>query len=196
MNRNLKKAIVVITCLFLFPPYGAFAEEQRETATVARVIDGDTIELGDGRKLRYIGIDTPETRHPQVGVECFGAEAAERNVELVAGKTIQMEKDISESDRYGRLLRYVYVGEVMVNAQLVQEGYAHAVAYPPDVKHQEVFTALEDAARAESRGLWGAACEAGAVQGVRTQWWVELILELFSVPAVWREVVREIISTM
>ena len=78
-------------------------------AVVKRVIDGDTIELDNGKTLRYIGIDTPETKHPTKGVQCFGEEAYKKNKELVEGKRVQLEKDVSETDRYGRLLRYVFV---------------------------------------------------------------------------------------
>ena len=82
-------------------------------AQVVRVIDGDTIEVsvaGQTHKVRYIGIDTPETKHPTKPVEPFGPEAAAKNEELVGGKIVGLEEDISETDRYGRLLRYVYVG--------------------------------------------------------------------------------------
>src|SRR3990172_7201954 len=83
--------------------------DKREKVKVTRVIDGDTIELGDGRRVRYIGIDTPETVDPRKPVECFGKEAAAKNRELVDGKMVEMEKDASETDKYGRLLRYIYV---------------------------------------------------------------------------------------
>ena len=79
-------------------------------ATVVRVIDGDTIEVeidGTSYRVRYIGIDTPETVHPQKPVECFGKEASEKNRELVEGKRVRLEKDVSDTDKYGRLLRYV-----------------------------------------------------------------------------------------
>ena len=98
----------------------------RETVTVSRVIDGDTVELTTGEKVRYIGMDTPEIR-PN---ECYGQEATDRNKELVENKKVEMEKDISKTDRYGRLLRYVYVGDKMINRVLVQEGYARVATYP------------------------------------------------------------------
>lgn len=139
------------------PPFLAGAVE----ATVTRVIDGDTIEVElDGQiyRVRYIGIDTPETVDPQQPVQCFGREAAERNRQLVAGRAVGLEKDVSETDRYGRLLRYVWVDGEMVNAVLVQEGYAMASTYPPDVKYADLFASLQAQAREASRGLWGAAC--------------------------------------
>ena len=106
--------------------------------------------------VRYIGIDTPETKHPTRGVEPYGPEASERNRQLVKGKTVYLEKDVSETDRYGRLLRYVYVDDVMVNAALVEEGYAQVSTYPPDVKHVDLFLKLQREAREGSRGLWSA----------------------------------------
>jgi len=76
------------------------------------------------------------------------------NVALVAGQTVRLERDVSETDRYGRLLRYGWVGDLMVNTELVRLGYARGVTYPPDVKYQELFDALEREAREEGRGLW------------------------------------------
>jgi hypothetical protein len=118
---------------------------------VARVIDGDTIEVeinGQGYKVRYIGVNTPEVGEP------FYAEAAEANRRLVEGRVVELEKDVSETDRHGRLLRYVYVGETMINAELVSQGYAQAVTYPPDVKYQDLFLQLQQEAREAGRGLW------------------------------------------
>lgn len=121
---------------------------------VVRVIDGDTIELESGQKVRYIGIDTPETKHPTKSLECFGEQAAEKNRALVEGKLVTLEKDVSETDRYGRLLRYVYVDGVMVNELLVREGYARASSYPPDIKYQDLFSEAEYQAQQAGEGLW------------------------------------------
>ncbi|MEK7214778.1 MAG: thermonuclease family protein, partial [Chloroflexota bacterium] len=129
----------------------------REQGPVVRVVDGDTIHVrlgGREQTVRYIGVNTPEAVDPRRPVERFGKEASERNHQLVDGKTVTLEKDVSETDRFGRLLRYVYVGERMVNATLVEEGYAHASAFPPDVKYRDLFTRLEREARAARRGLW------------------------------------------
>jgi micrococcal nuclease len=126
-------------------------------ASVTRVIDGDTIEVeieGESYKVRYIGIDTPELHHPTKPVEYYAQEAYEKNRELVEGKTVFLEKDVSETDQYNRLLRYVYVGDTFVNAYLVQQGYALVSTYPPDVKYQERFLELQREAREAGRGLW------------------------------------------
>jgi len=126
-------------------------------ALAIRVVDGDTIEVeieGERYKVRYIGIDTPELHHPTKPVGYYAQEAYEKNRELVEGQTVFLEKDVSETDRYGRLLRYVYMGDVFVNAYLVQHGYAQISTYPPDVKYQERFLELQREAREAGRGLW------------------------------------------
>ena len=121
---------------------------------VARVIDGDTIEIEGGERVRYIGMDTPETVDPKKPVQCFGKEASEENRSLVEGKTVRLEKDTSDRDQYGRLLRYVYVGDTFVNLQLVSLGFARADAFPPDTKYQNRITTAKDAARSAGLGLW------------------------------------------
>jgi micrococcal nuclease len=130
-------------------------------ATVRKVVDGDTIELEDGQKVRYIGMDTPETKHPKKSVQCYGREASAKNKELVEGKQILMEKDVSETDRYGRLLRYIYLPNpkasdeaIFVNEYLVEQGYARLLTYPPDIKYNEILQAAEKTARKQNKGLW------------------------------------------
>ena len=123
---------------------------------VSRVIDGDTIELATGEKIRYIGIDTPETVHPKKAVQCFGKEASNYNRQLVEGKKVRLQKDVSETDKYGRLLRYVYLSDgTFVNLKLVKEGFATAATFPPDVAHAAEFRSAAAVARAAKRGLWG-----------------------------------------
>ena len=128
-----------------------------QQAYVSRVVDGDTIEVLINEKtykIRYIGIDTPETVDPNRPVGSFGKEASDKNKELVLGKTVQLEKDVSDVDKYGRLLRYVYIDNVMINAELVRLGYAKASTYPPNVKYAELFVKLEKEARESNVGLW------------------------------------------
>jgi micrococcal nuclease len=128
-------------------------------ARVVRVVDGDTIIAPvDGReqRVRYIGVNTPESVDPRREVQCFGKEAAARNAELVRGQTVSLEKDVSETDQYGRLLRYVSVDGRLINAALIREGYARVVTYPPDVRFADEFRRLEREAREAKRGLWGA----------------------------------------
>lgn len=138
----------------LIPTTQPVSSQSAELATVKRVVDGDTIELNDGRKVRYIGVDTPELHHPTKGVQCFGKEAMEKNKELVEGKTIKMRKDVSETDRYKRLLRYVWIGDIFVNEYLVREGYAFQATFPPDVANTELFRQAAEEARLKNKGLW------------------------------------------
>lgn len=126
-----------------------------EEAVVMDVIDGDTIILANGKRVRYIGMDTPELNNSSGRSTCYAKEARNKNRELVLGKKIKMEKDISEDDKYGRLLRYIYVDDVFVNKLLVEEGYAVAVAYPPDLKYQLQFKEAERSAFDNNLGLWG-----------------------------------------
>ena len=129
---------------------------ETELKKVTQVIDGDTIEIEGGAKIRYVGINTPETNHPSLGKECYGEQAKEANKLLVEGQMVRLEKDVSETDRYGRLLRYVYVGDIFVNDYLVREGFAFASSYPPDVRHQERFTEAQREALEKERGFWQA----------------------------------------
>lgn len=126
----------------------------QQRARVVRVIDGDTVEIEGGAKVRYIGVDTPEMEDRRPAIKAMAQQAKKKNQELVEGKTVALEKDVSETDRYGRLLRYVYAGKVFVNAELVKEGYAYATPYPPDVKYRNYLRDLEQEARAAARGLW------------------------------------------
>lgn len=126
----------------------------RQQFRVSQVIDGDTIELVNGQRVRYIGIDTPEVAHRNTPAECYGPEAAVKNRELVAGKVVTLEADVSDVDKFDRWLRYVWVDDVLVNEYLAREGYARANSYWPDVKYQERLDAAELSARSEGKGLW------------------------------------------
>lgn len=134
--------------------------QPKSTAHILRVIDGDTVELTGGTKVRYIGIDTPELHHPKIPVQCFGREAMEKNKELVEGKDVILKKDISETDKYGRLLRYVYLLNessqegTFVNDFLVRQGYGVIDTFPPDVAHVQDFLVAQKEARENNRGLW------------------------------------------
>lgn len=128
--------------------------QPKQTVKVMRVVDGDTIEIEGGQKVRYIGMDTPETVDPRKPVQCFGEEASIRNKELVEGKEVSLEKDVSETDKYGRLLRYVWIGDQMINEELVTEGYARLDTVPPDVKYSIRLQTAEKEARIKDIGLW------------------------------------------
>lgn len=119
-----------------------------ELATVTFVVDGDTVEIQTEERIRLIGIDSPERGDP------YYVEARNKLSELVLNKQVRMEKDVSEKDRYGRLLRYLYVGNLFVNLEMVKQGYASAYTYPPDVKYSQQFLAAEQEARSKRVGLW------------------------------------------
>ena len=124
---------------------------------VVKVVDGDTIHVRlDERveKVRYIGVNTPEVHHPRRGEEPGGREASETNRRLVAGRHVRLELDVQTRDRYGRLLAYVWVGETMINAELVRQGYAQVMTVPPNVRYQRLFLDLQRDARQAGRGLW------------------------------------------
>jgi micrococcal nuclease len=125
---------------------------------VERVVDGDTIRVRVGTALetvRYIGVDTPETVHPTRGVEPYGKAASRFNASLVEGKQVRLEFDVERRDRYGRLLAYVYVDTLFVNAELVRRGYAQLMTIPPNVRHVDHFVRSQRDAREAGAGLWG-----------------------------------------
>ncbi len=124
------------------------------------MIDGDTIEVennGQRLKIRYIGIDTPESVKPDTPIECYGKEASEFNRNLVLGKKLRLESDVTDTDKYGRKLRYVYLEDGrMVNEIILEEGYARLLTIPPNVKYVDKLREAEKKARENKRGLWSA----------------------------------------
>ena len=156
MARVRRSLVPLLVALLLATVPAASADL---TGVVVRVVDGDTVHvrLGDRiEKVRYIGVNTPELHHPTKGREPGGEEAARVNEELVGGKRVRLELDVQSRDRYGRLLAYVWVGDVMVNAELVRRGFAQVMTVPPNVRHQGLFLILEREARTVGRGLWRA----------------------------------------
>jgi len=131
------------------------------TATVTRVVDGDTVKVRIGHRretVRYIGMDTPETVKPHTPVQCFGKAASAYNRRLVAGQPVQLRVGAEPRDRYGRLLAYVYRRRdgLFVNAVLVRDGYATTLTIPPNDAHAAQLARLERSARRAGRGLWRA----------------------------------------
>jgi micrococcal nuclease len=131
------------------------------TGAVTRVVDGDTIHValgGRDEKVRYIGVDTPESVKPGTPVQCFAKRASAYNARLVAGERVRLVLDAERRDRYGRLLAYVYRERdgLFVNAALVRGGYATPLTIPPNVAHEQQFRRLAAAARRRGRGLWSA----------------------------------------
>jgi micrococcal nuclease len=122
---------------------------------VVAVIDGDTIVISGGEKVRYLGINTPETHRPDKLPEYCGEAAFEANRRLVAGKTVRLEFDQRLRDKYGRLLAYVYVDNLFVNAELIRQGYAQVSSYRDNQRHDAEFQRLQRSAIEARRGLWG-----------------------------------------
>jgi micrococcal nuclease len=136
-------------------------DKKVETVTVNRVIDGDTIILSDGRTIRYLDIDTPETKKPNTPIMCFGSEAAEYNKLLVEGKKIVIMPDKEKTDQYGRELRFVFLLgkdiekiEQSVNADLVIKGFARSRSYTPNTTYEKQFNDLNYKAQKENIGVW------------------------------------------
>ncbi len=126
---------------------------------VTRVVDGDTIVVttpGSTEKVRLIGVDTPETVDPRKPVQCFGKDASDFTKSLLTGKSVRLERDPTQDDRdkYGRLLRYVFLGNININEKIIAEGYGHEYTYRAPYKYQTEFKTAERLARESKRGLW------------------------------------------
>ncbi len=152
----------VLTALGLFAlPVTDSQLDTFESAEVVRVIDGDTIEValaGEFELVRYIGIDTPEAPRSSAAGECGHAAATALNRSLVENAHVRLVSDIENRDRFGRLLRYVYVEadteEVFVNQALLDQGLASPLSIAPNTRHAEWFTTRSQAARVAGRGNW------------------------------------------
>lgn len=127
---------------------------------VVEVYDGDTIAVnlrGSVEKVRFLGVDTPETHDPRKPVQCFGREASDWTKQALTGRFVRLESDPAqgERDKYGRLLAYIWRDDgVMINQSLISEGYAHEYTYQVPYKYQQLFRELETAAQEQQRGLW------------------------------------------
>jgi endonuclease YncB( thermonuclease family) len=132
-----------------------------QVRTVTRVVDGDTLILHGGERVRLIGVDTPETVHPRKPVQCFGREASKFTKRLAQGRTVRLEFDqanahVLHRDKYQRTLAYVYLANgLLINREIIRQGYGHAYTRYP-FRYLEDFRAAEREARQNGRGLWGA----------------------------------------
>ena len=170
--RDKKFLLLVIGVLFVLvtfflgkdsinPQESLLGEKERETFRVIKVIDGDTIQVLVGGKketVRLIGIDTPDTVDPKMEVECFGKEASDKMKSLLNDKSVVLKNDpnVSERDKYGRLLRYIFLkDDTNVNKLMIQEGYAHEYTYESNpYKYQSEFRLAEKKAQDQKKGLW------------------------------------------
>jgi micrococcal nuclease len=164
MRRTLPWVLVVLLAAgYGWARRGEDGGPTSTTARVLRVVDGDTILVAVGsrqERVRYIGVDTPETVKPHTPVQCFGKRASAANHRLVDGREVRLVADAEARDRYGRLLAYVYRVDdgLLVNEALVRGGYATTLAIAPNVRFADRFAALARQARDAGRGLWSA-CE-------------------------------------
>jgi len=149
------KKYLLLPMLLLIVFLSGFSAPPQDTFLVERVVDGDTIKLANGERVRYLGIDTPETKHPTKPVQYFGPEAYQANKKLVQGKIVRLEFDGQKKDKYDRLLAYVYVDDIFVNAWLVKNGFAKVLTYPPNVKKTASLLKLQQKAKEAGIGLWG-----------------------------------------
>lgn len=147
-HSSKRERLVPIFTLLLLCVCPALGADQAGYGKIQRVIDGDTAVLEDGRRVRYVGINTPEQGQP------YFAEALTLNRRLTEGRRVKLEEDEVSEDGYNRLLAYVYVDGEMVNAQLIEAGLAHLLVIPPNLKHYDRLLELERRARAAQRGIW------------------------------------------
>ncbi|OZI11855.1 thermonuclease [Bacillaceae bacterium SAS-127] len=134
------------------------AEQEKVKGTVSYVVDGDTIDvlLSDNttERVRMILVDTPETKHPRLGVQPFGPEASAYTKKLLTNKEIELEVDVQERDQYGRMLAYVWLDEQLVNEQLIAEGLARVAIFPPNTKYVDRFENVQKEAQQQKKGIW------------------------------------------
>ncbi len=150
-KNNPVKASMPVILLILLSFTLSFAND---LLRVKRVIDGDTLLLTNGDRVRLIGVDTPETKHPQKPVERFGKEAYLFTKGMVEGKEVRLDYDWQRRDKYGRLLAYVYLKDgIFLNAEIIKQGYGFAYTKFP-FKYLEEFRKYEREARENKKGLW------------------------------------------
>lgn len=162
-------AFVVVVCLALAGGAIRLRLERApgEPARVTRVVDGDTLAMEDGETVRVLGIDTPETHHPDLAPQPFGEEAARRTAQLVLEGRIGLEMDAEPRDSYGRLLAHVWIGKRLLAEVLAEEGLGRELVIPPNTMHAARIRAAEGRARSASRGIWLA--EATPIPAFRRQ---------------------------
>ncbi len=162
-KRSSKKALsAAVAALLAAGGYGGYVVVKKSQAfergvhTIAHVVDGDTIDLVSGERVRFLGVDAPESG------ACHFEEARAAMRKKLEGKQVRIEKDISGADRYGRLLRYVYVlssdptkDDVLINEWLLHEGHAYTLAIAPDNRYRDLLASAQRSAKDAGRGIWG-----------------------------------------
>jgi micrococcal nuclease len=153
LGERMKKGLLLLIALIAllgvsYLVYVGLPPSDSEEFEVAQVIDGDTIKLETGQKVRLIGINTPETGHP------YYNEATQKLKHLIGDSKVTLKKDVEDKDQYGRLLRYIYVNDTFVNLEIVKAGLATAYEFEPNVKHSDDFDDAESQARNSGLGIW------------------------------------------
>jgi micrococcal nuclease len=152
--------IVALLAAFFNPPEPGVISGDFDF--VQRVVDGDTLVLGTGERVRLLGVNTPETKHPKKQVEFFGKEASEFTRRMVEGKLVRLELDplAGKVDKYSRTLAYVFLEDgTHLNAEIIRKGYGFAINAIPPLKYQNELRRLEGEAREQRRGLWAIAAK-------------------------------------
>ncbi len=159
--RGRRRALYIIVGFVLLAVFARFLPNMeavlglnQDSGVVAKVVDGDTVVLTDGRSVRYLGIDTPEMSSFDVRKREFAKKARERNKELVDKRTVRLEFDTERKDKYGRTLAHVYVDDKSVNAELLAEGLAETFYGRTNHLHQAEYTRIEDEAKSRGLGIW------------------------------------------
>ncbi|MCM8760962.1 MAG: thermonuclease family protein [Candidatus Omnitrophica bacterium] len=164
-------ALIVVSALYMgvkYLPLGGCAAAREELLYVLKAVDGDTLKLSDGRRVRLIGVDTPEvhysdklvrdarkSRKDMKQIQLLGRKASDFTRKLCENRKVRLEFDVTKYDRYGRLLAYVYLEDgTFVNAKIIEEGYGQVMTVPPNVKYTDYFLRLERQARENRKGLW------------------------------------------
>ena len=145
MRNNL---VLIVAVLILLNIAVLLLDTEETGSLVTRVIDGDTVELSNGERVRLIGIDTPEVD------EYYYEEATTQLRTLIEGETVRMEVDTNNRDAYDRLLRYIYLGDTFVNYEMVSGGHAESYCFEPDIKYCDEFNEAEEDAKENNRGMW------------------------------------------
>jgi len=172
---RLRQAVILAAAVLLYaglkfiPASGRpAAAATGDKAFIARVVDGDTVKLSDGRRVRLIGVDTPELHYSEKllrdadrsrrdikSVQEMGRKAADFTRRLCEGRAVRIETDVRKLDKYGRLLAYLYLEDgTFINAKIIEEGYGQVMTIPPDVKYADYFLKMERDARQKRKGLW------------------------------------------
>ncbi|MBE1555432.1 thermonuclease family protein [Sporosarcina limicola] len=168
-KNNVTKSILIIAAIIMVAIYfpDLFSEKDKTPSRsdlipveLIKTIDGDTIKImyeGKEQNVRYLLIDTPETNHPRLGKQPFGDKAKERNQELMSSGKLEIEFDVGgRTDKYGRLLAYIYIDGESVQEKLLAEGLARvAYVYPPNTRHLDPYEKVQEEAKKAGIGIWG-----------------------------------------